>query len=78
MDYFKKIWALSFKAQDVKNLVIAIVIYVVANIVIGWLLGLLGVIPFVGFVFDVIGSLVGLYCAFGIILAVLAFLKVLK
>ncbi|MBQ4553272.1 MAG: hypothetical protein IJA59_10025 [Clostridia bacterium] len=78
MDMLKKIFPFSFKSKEVKDLVINIVIYLVASIVGGWLLGLLGGIPLLGVIFDLIGSLFGLYCLVGIVLAVLDFLKILK
>ncbi|MBR6786544.1 MAG: hypothetical protein IKM26_01305 [Clostridia bacterium] len=78
MDMVKKIFPFSFKSKEVKDLVINIVIYLVASIVGGWLLGLLGGIPLLGVIFDLIGSLFGLYCLVGIVLAVLDFLKILK
>ncbi len=78
MDMLKKIFPFSFKSKEVKDLVINIVIYLVASIVGGWLLGLLGGIPLLGVIFDLIGSLFGLYCLVGIVLAVLDFFKILK
>jgi len=78
MDMLKKFFPFSFKSKDVKDLIINIVIYLVAGIVGGWVLGLLGGIPLLGVIFDLIGSLFGLYCLVGIVLAVLDFLKILK
>ncbi len=78
MDMLKKIFPFSFKSKEVKDLVINIVIYLVASIVGGWLLGLLGGIPLLGVIFDLIGSLFGLYCLVGIVLAVLDYFKILK
>ena len=78
MDMLKKFFPFSFKSKEVKDLVINIVIYLVASIVGGWLLGLLGGIPLLGVIFDLIGSLFGLYCLVGIVLAVLDYLKILK
>ena len=68
----------AFKANDVKSLVIALVIYAVAAFVLGLVLGLLSAIPILGFVARVIGWVVDLYCAAGVILAILVFLKVVK
>ena len=45
MDMLKKYFPFSFKAKDVKDLVINIVIYLVVSIVAGWVLGLIGAIP---------------------------------
>ena len=68
----------AFKAHDVKSLVIALLIYAVVACVLGWVLGLLSFIPIVGFITNVIGWLVKLYCVAGIILALLVFLNVVK
>ena len=62
------------KKIDVKSLVIAIVIYVVASAIIGTVAGLLGWIPVIGWILDIIGTLAGIYCLGGIILAVLDYL----
>ena len=78
MDTIKKLWPQAFRASDVKSLVIAIVIYIVANFVLGIVFGLLDGIPLIGFVFSILGWIVGIYCFVGIVLAVLSFLKVLK
>lgn len=78
MDMLKKIFPYSFGAADVKTLVIKIVVYVVAGWVIGFVLGLLSVVPVVGIIAQVLGTVVGLYSAAGWILAVLDYLKVLK
>ena len=68
----------AFKADDVKSLVIALVLYAVVACVIGWVLGLLSWIPIIGFIFGVVRWVINLYCAVGIILALLVFLKVVK
>lgn len=86
MDILKKFFPRAFKATDVKELIIAIVIYLIIDIVCGALIGLaatiLGGIPLVGgllaWAAGVIGSLVGLYALVGIILSILVFVKVIK
>lgn len=78
MDSVKKFFPQAMQAQDVKGLVIAILIYAVVNFVGGLVLGLLKVIPLVGFVFGVLGWALSIYCAVGIIAAILIFLKVLN
>ena len=78
MDLVKKFFPQAMQAQDVKGLVIAILIYAVVNFVGGLVLGLLKVIPLVGFVFGVLGWALSIYCAVGIIAAILVFLKVLN
>lgn len=78
MDLLKKYFPWSFKANDVKALVIAIIIYIVIGFVGGLIIGLLGAIPFIGWLFSIVGGLLDLYTLIGIILAVLVFAKVLK
>lgn len=78
MDMLKKFFPFSFKAKEVKDLIINIVIYLVVSIVGGWVLGLLGGIPLIGAVAGLVSSLLGLYCLVGIVLAVLDYLKILK
>lgn len=74
MDLIKKIFPFSFKAADVVGLIISIVIYVVAPTV----LGILGNIPLIGFVFDILAWAAGIYCTIGIVLSILYFVKVIK
>ena len=54
MDMLKKYFPFSFKAKDVKDLVINIVIYLVVSIVGGWVLGLIGAIPVIGLIADLV------------------------
>lgn len=78
MDMVKKLFPYSFGTADVKSLIIKIIVYLVASAVAGFLLGLLGGIPLVGVVADVISWAFGLYCTVGWILVILDYLKVLK
>ena len=78
MDMLKKFFPFSFNAKDIGNLIIHIIIYLVAGVVGGWVLGLIGIIPFIGLITDLIGKLLGLYCLIGIALAVLDYFKLLK
>lgn len=78
MDTLKKIFPYSFKAADLKSMIIKIIVYIVAGFVAGLVLGLLGAIPLLGIIFRIIGWVVDLYCLVGIVLVVLDYLKVLK
>ncbi len=78
MDTLKKIFPLSFREPTTNNLVVTIIIYVVVSFVVGLVLGILGKIPLIGWIFTIVSSLVGLYCFIGIVLVVLFFLKVIK
>lgn len=72
MDMLKKFFPYSFGAKDVAALVIKIIVYVVASALLGFVLG---IIPFIG---GILGTLVGLYCTAGWVIALLDYLKVLK
>ena len=78
MDMVKKYFPQAFKANDVKSLIIALLIYAVLAVVGGFVIGLLGIIPIIGFIAGVLGWLLEIYCTIGIILAILVFLKVVK
>lgn len=79
MDMLKQFFPFSFAAKnDLTALIINILVYIVAGAVIGFVLGLLGGIPIIGFLFSLIGWIVGLYCLVGLVLAVLDYMKVLK
>ncbi len=78
MDFIKKLFPQAMQANDLKGLLIAILIYAVVNFVGGFVLGLLDAIPLVGFVFGVLGWVLSIYCAVGIIVALLVFFKIVK
>ena len=78
MEQLKKFFPWSFKALDVKALVIAIIIYVVIGFIGGLIIGLLALIPVIGLLAGIVGALLEIYTLAGIILAILVFAKVLK
>ena len=78
MAALKKYFPLSFRITDLKELLIAIAIYIVADVVCGFVIGLLGKIPLIGFLFSLIGWVAGIYFFVGIVLAVLHHFKLLK
>lgn len=78
MDFLKKFWPFSFRAKDVSNLIISLLVYIVIDIVCGVVIGLLAKLPLIGWLFALVGSLVGLYAFVGIVVTILVFLKVLK
>ena len=78
MDFLKKFWPFSFRAKDVSNLIISLLIYIVIDVVCGLVIGLLAKLPLIGWLFALAGSLVGLYAFVGIVVTLLVFLKVLK
>lgn len=79
MDMLKKLFPLSFGLEDVKKLVVAIVIYVVVDLLCGAACWILGLIPLLGGLAAwLLGTVVGAYTTVGLVLAVLSFLKILK
>ncbi len=77
MDMLKRLFPNAFKATEIKAFVIALIIYVLVDIVCGFAIGLLAKIPLIGIIFSILGSVVGLYALIGIILSVLVFVKVI-
>lgn len=86
MDILKKLYPHAFKAKEVKDFIIALIIYIVIDAICGVVIGLaatiLGGIPLIGgllsAVLGALGGLVGLYAFIGIVLSILVFVKVLK
>ena len=79
MDMLKKLFPLAFGAKkDIVALVINILIHIVVDAVLGIVISLLAGLPLVGFVFVLIGSVLGLYFLVSLILSILHFLKIVK
>ncbi len=78
MELLRALFPVSYKSKDVAGLIISILIYLVAGAVLGGVLGFLGKLWLVGWLFGIIGSLVGIYCTAGIVISVLVFLNILK
>ena len=78
MDTIKKFFPTAFKATELKPFIIALVIYVLIDVICGAVLGLLSAIPLLGIIFSIIGALVGLYAFVGIVLTILVFVKVIQ
>ena len=78
MDMLKKFFPHAFKATEVSALVISLIIYVLIDIVCGFVIGLLAKIPVLGIIFSLLGSIVGLYALVGVVLSILVFVKVVK
>ena len=78
-ELLKKIFPLSYGfADNLTNLIIGIVIYLVAGTLVGLVLGLIGqLLSFIAFVFGFIGWVFGIYCTAGIVIQLLVFFKVL-
>ncbi len=78
MDILKKYFPYAFKATELRAFVIALIVYVLIDVVCGFVIGLLANIPLIGIIFSILGAVVGLYALIGIVLSVLAFVKVIK
>lgn len=77
MDFLRFLFPFSFKTDTTSNFVVSLVLYVLVGGVCGIIFGVLSHIILVGWIFSIIGSLIGLYTTVGIVLAILSFLKVI-
>ena len=78
MDVLKKYFPRAFKSNELYAFIVSLVIYFLIDAVCGIVIGLLSNIPLIGFIFGLIGALVGLYAFVGIVLSILVFVKVIK
>lgn len=78
MDTLKKFFPQAFKATDLMALIVALVIYVIIDVVCGFVIGFLAKIKIIGFIFSLLGTVIGIYAFVGIILSLLVFFKVIK
>ena len=78
MDMLKRFFPHAFRAKELAAFIITLIIYVLIDVVCGFVIGLLAKLPIIGIVFGLLGSLVGLYALIGIVLSILVFVKVLK
>ncbi len=78
MDTLKKLFPNAFKATEVNNFIVALIIYAVIDVVCGVIIGLLAKLPIIGIIFSLLGSVIGLYATGGIVLSILVFVKVIK
>lgn len=65
----------SVEPGNARQFVLALAIYLVACGVLGILNAILGWIPLVGWLLDVIFSLAGIYCVVGLVLAIVKFVQ---
>ncbi len=78
MDFLNKVFPISFKCAEKESFIKALIIYIVAGVVGGIIIGLLSQIPFVGVLFGLMGYLAEVYVTAGIVLSILVFTKVIK
>ncbi|MBR4027817.1 MAG: hypothetical protein IKJ01_09790 [Lachnospiraceae bacterium] len=74
----RKIFPYSFRANDIKGLVITILLYMVADFICGLIVSFLGGLPLVGIAFRLIGWIAGVYFCVATILAVLNYFGAIK
>ncbi len=77
MDFISKIkkyFPFTPAKKDVKSLVVAVAIYLVAGIVAGTVIGIFAPVFILGVLFGIVGALVDIYCIVGITITVLDFL----
>ena len=78
MELIKALFPLSFRGSGFKTLLVSVLIYIAIYVVCSLLLGLLFVIPFLGWLRSILGWVVNAYCSIGIVIAILVFLNILK
>ncbi len=78
MDTLKKLFPCAFKSTDTVKFITALIIYALIDIVCGLVIGLLSKLPLVGFIFGLLGGVVGIYATVGVVLSILVFLKLIK
>jgi hypothetical protein len=78
MDMLKKYWPHAYKADSVGSLIVTLIIYALIDLVVGWVIAIVGILPLIGIFCSLAAGLLGLYCTVGIVLAILHFLKILK
>ncbi|MBR6517453.1 MAG: hypothetical protein IKT40_11530 [Bacilli bacterium] len=81
MDFLKKLFPMSFACTgDVSTLVKTVIIYIVADILVGLAVSLIGLagIEILSILVGAVGSIVGLYATAGIVFSFLVHFKVFK
>ena len=78
MNKLKQLWPRSFESDTVKGVLVALAFYVILNIIVGFVVGLLEGLPVLGFAFKVFKGILLLYVFTGISLAVLNYFGIVK
>ena len=79
MDTLKKLFPYSFrKKKELRDLIINILVYAVAAILVGVVIGICAKIPVVKLFTGLAGTLVELYVVAGIVISILDYMKILK
>lgn len=78
MDTIKRIFPLSFQANDLSSFIKTILLYLVLDVICAIVIGILRIFPLIGGCFAFIGSLLGVYFTIGLVLATLVFVGIIK
>ena len=80
MDFLKKFWPTPFSIEkkNTASFVVTLIIFILVCAIVGVLIGVLAKIPVAGIIFSIIGSLVEIYGAVGIVLSILKFVGVIE
>lgn len=78
MELLKTFFPVSFGAKDNQSFITLIVLFVIGVVVTGILGWLLGKIPVIGIITNILFGLVGLYLLASLIIGILVFLGVIK
>ena len=73
-----KYFPISARAKDLGGLLVSILIYIVVGFLIGLGLKVLSILPLIDILLSIIGWVVELYIAVGVVVAILVFLKIVK
>jgi len=63
------------RRQELSSLILCVVVYLIISAVAGLAASLLGWLPIIGWVVDIVAWLIGVYCLVGIVLAIIDFVK---
>lgn len=78
MALLKKLFPFSFKATQLSSLLAAVIVCILVDVVCGWVISIVARLPLVGWLFSILGAVIGIYAFVGIVVALLVFFKVLK
>jgi len=73
-----KYFPISARAKTLGGLLVSILIYIVVGFLIGLGLKILAILPLIDILLSIIGWLVELYIAVGVVISILVFLKIVK
>ena len=73
-----KYFPISARAKTLVGLLVSVLIYIVVGFLIGLGLKILAILPLIDILLSIIGWLVELYIAVGVVISILVFLKIVK